>query len=104
MRKASHDKQRQLAAELEQDLLQLYRSPIIGGADLLRALGYPTDMAFRAALSRNTVPVKVFKLPNRRGKVCLVKDLAVWLASVRIEAAKNFDEETRDKGGDTTTS
>jgi len=73
----------ELATQLESDLLRLH-GPIIGGAALHAALGYPSASAFRMALARDRVPVKVFGIDHRRGKFALVKDLAVWLAQQRL--------------------
>lgn len=59
---------------------------LISNDDLRIALGYPTMEAFRQALYRNTVPVPVFSIPNRRGKFALSKDVAEWLANQRNAA------------------
>lgn len=69
-----------LAEQLEADFLKLYRSPMISGNDLQKALGYRTPEALRQSITRKTVPVKVFKIENRRGYFGLVKDIALWLA------------------------
>lgn len=60
--------------------------PMITGEALRAALGYPSLEAFRQAVSRRTVPVPTFKLPHRRGRFALVKDLATWLAQQRMRA------------------
>ena len=73
-----------LAKELETDLLNLYGTPVIGGNDLQRVLGYRSRDAFRQAVLRKTVSVKTFKIENRRGQFALVKDFADWLALKRI--------------------
>jgi len=73
---------RTLAEVLESDLLGQY-GPMLTGEALRKALGYPSMDAFRQALSRGTVPVKVFPLENRRGKFALAKDVATWLAEQR---------------------
>ncbi|MEA9480542.1 hypothetical protein VC290_09120 [Xanthomonas campestris] len=57
-----------LAKVLEQDLLHHY-GPVIGQDDLRQALGYTSLDAFRQALSRDSLPVPVFPIPNRRGKI-----------------------------------
>ena len=69
-----------LAEQLEKDLLQMYGSPLITGEDLQKAMGFRSVDALRQAIVRQTIPVKVFKLKNRRGKYALVKDIARWLA------------------------
>ncbi len=73
---------RSLAEVLESDLLGQY-GPMLSGDALRKALGYPSMDAFRQALSRGTVPIKVFPLENRRGKFALTKDVATWLAEQR---------------------
>lgn len=70
----------ELAKVLEQDLLNLYGSPLLSGADLQKAMGYRTIDAVRQAIARKTIPVKVFAMKDRRGKYALVKDIAYWLA------------------------
>ncbi|MCC8616345.1 hypothetical protein [Xanthomonas vesicatoria] len=76
-----------LAKVLEQDLLHHY-GPVIGQDDLRRALGYTSLDAFRQALSRDSLPVPVFPIPNRRGKYALAKDIAHWLAGLRDQAIR----------------
>lgn len=76
-----------LAELLERDLMARYRAPFLGGKDLHEVLGYPSADAFRQALSRGTVPVPVFEIEHRRGKYALIKDVAVWLASLRDSAS-----------------
>ncbi len=70
-----------LAKQLENDFLTLYGSTMLTGSELQRALSYRTAGALRQAISRNTIPVKVFKIKNRRGYFALVKDIALWLAT-----------------------
>lgn len=64
-------------AEIEARLISVY-GPIVGGARLSRALGYPSPEAFRQALVRGRVPVPVFTIPGRRGKFAHVRDIARW--------------------------
>lgn len=71
--------EQKLAAQLESDLLVLH-GPLMGGSALYFALGYRSAIAFRTALSRNQVSVKVFCIEFRRGKYALTKDVAAWLA------------------------
>ncbi len=51
--------------------------PLVGGMDLVKALGYPTSEAFRQSCCRRTVPINVFSIRN--GKYALVTELADWL-------------------------
>lgn len=57
--------------------------PVLGGAQLTRALGYPTQSAFRRALSRGAVPIPVFTIAGRRGRFALTRDVAAWLIAIR---------------------
>lgn len=84
-----------LAGSLEQDLLKRY-GPMIGQDDLRQALGYASLAAFRQAYCRGQVPVPVFAISHRRGKYALVKDLALWLASLR-PAVGDADRPTEEK-------
>lgn len=76
-----------LARSLEKDLLTRY-GPMIGQDDLRQALGYASLDAFRQAHFRGQLPVAVFAIPHRRGKYALVKDLALWLASLRLAVGR----------------
>lgn len=62
--------------------------PIMTGKTLSAALGYPTLVAFRKSLSRKTVPITIFTLPNRSGKFALTKDVAEWLTIQRLGDGK----------------
>lgn len=76
----SEDEADELAKKLEQDLLRMYGSPILHGADLQKALGYKSIYALRQAVVRKTLPVPTFRVANRRGTHALVTDIAKWLA------------------------
>jgi hypothetical protein len=69
-----------LAAQLEVDFLKLFGSPVITGEKLQKALGFKSIDALRQAVYRQTMPVPVFKLANRKGKYALIKDIAFYLA------------------------
>jgi hypothetical protein len=86
-----HTNTNDLAALLERELMGKY-GPLISNEDLRQALGYPSMDAFRQALSRKTLPIPVFPLPNRRGKYALVKDLALWLSRQRESAVSQMEE------------
>ncbi|EQD47073.1 hypothetical protein B2A_08594, partial [mine drainage metagenome] len=77
-----------LADLLERELRAGYGSPLIGGEDLRRVLGYASREAMRQAISRGTIPVPVFDVPNRRGKFALTRDVSSWLAQLRLRAAQ----------------
>lgn len=57
-----------LADILERELTTRY-GPMISNDNLRIALGYASKEAFRQALSRKTVPIPVFEIENRRGKL-----------------------------------
>jgi hypothetical protein len=77
-----------LESRLLMDIQRQY-GPLVGGADLLQILGFPSSEAFRQALSRGSIPVPIFAIPNRRGKFALAQDLAVWLTQLRYTGATN---------------
>lgn len=74
-----------LAEQLEKELLLMYGSPLLTGEELRKAMGFRSVDALRQAIVRQTIPVKVFSLDNRRGKYALVKDIARWLANESIK-------------------
>lgn len=76
---------------LEKELTLRY-GPLLAGDALRQVLGYTSSDAFRQALSRKTIPIPVFSIPNRRGKFALVKDAASWLASQREAAAQKMEK------------
>lgn len=78
----------ELQQSLEADLLNLY-GPILTGEALWRSLGYVSKDAFRQSLVRDTVPVALFTIENRRGKFALAKDVAAFLAKKRYENISN---------------
>jgi hypothetical protein len=84
-----------LATLLERDLIQLH-GPMMTGESLRIALGYPSNDAFRQAISRKTIPIPVFDIEKRRGKFALTKDVAAWVAAQRERATAQSDEP---KGG-----
>jgi hypothetical protein len=76
------DSEDKLAQEIEQGLHERH-GPMLGGAALYRALGFPTAAAMRQAVSRGRVPVPLFDIENRRGRFALTRDVALWLARCR---------------------
>lgn len=72
---------------LENDLTERY-GPVLPSSVLVRVLGYSSADAFRQSLARRTVPVPVFRMPNRRGHFALTRDVAQWLANQRQAAIK----------------
>jgi hypothetical protein len=64
---------------------------VIGGGKLTRALGYPSQAAFRQAVARDRLPIRMFEIDGRRGKFALARDIARWLhvaAVIRKKAHK----------------
>ena len=51
----------------------------VSGEMLSRALGYPSQDAFRKARHRGRVPVETFEVAGRRGRFAAVVDIAAWL-------------------------
>lgn len=76
----------ELATSLESDLFNRF-GPIMGGDNLQKALGYVSKAALQQSISRNTVPIPIFDIENRRGKFALVKDVAQHLAQQRYNNA-----------------
>lgn len=74
-----------LAKALENDLIERY-GPVLGSGKLVLILGYSTSDALRQAIVRKTVPVPIFRIPNRRGHFALARDVALWLAKQRQSA------------------
>lgn len=56
---------------------------MVGGEPLSRALGFPSQDAFRNALQRGRVPVATFEVVGRRGRFATVTDIAAWLWAQR---------------------
>lgn len=79
------DSEDKLAQEIEQSLHERH-GPMLGGAALCRALGFPTAAAMRQAVSRGRVPVPLFDIENRRGRFALTRDVAMWLARCRAKS------------------
>ena len=61
--------------------------PLIGGAALVKVLAFPSPEAFRQAVARGTVPVKLFELKGRRGRFAFTRDIAAWLADTSTSVA-----------------
>ncbi|WP_205631430.1 hypothetical protein [Collimonas fungivorans] len=81
-----------LAVLLDRELTSRY-GPMVSNDNLRLVLGYASKEAFRQALARQTIPIPVFEIENRRGKFALIRDVAVWLAAQR-EGATNKKKAT----------
>lgn len=71
-----------LARELNEQLVRQF-GPILSSEGLVKALGYRSSAAYRQAVTRDTVPVPLFQIPNRRGRFALARDVAIWLSQQR---------------------
>ncbi|WP_286271646.1 hypothetical protein [Thalassotalea hakodatensis] len=78
----------QLTNELEKELFDRH-GPLMTGEHLSKALGYQSLEAFRIAVRRKTVPIPTFPIEKRKGKFALTKDVAFWLAKLRIKSCEN---------------
>lgn len=67
--------------ELRYSLNQTY-GPLINGKQLASLLKFPSMAAFRQALRRGLLPVRVFELPGRKGKFALTGDVVQWLIDI----------------------
>lgn len=76
---------------LYKDLMVEY-GPMIYGSDLPTVLGYRSVHAYQKAVVRKTLPVTVFKIPNRKDRYVLTKDVAKWLVKSKSEGAINSQE------------
>lgn len=79
-----NDEKAQLIQNLKQDMMAQY-GPLIGGSTLYRVLGYKSQDALRQAICRKTTPVDIFAIEKRRGKFALTQDVAIWLASQKLQ-------------------
>jgi len=68
-------------------MLSSQHGPLLGGAELVRILGYRTSAAFRQAHKRGQISVPIFKLPDRRGYYALTHEVAEWIAEARFPTA-----------------
>lgn len=71
-----------LAKELNDELVRRY-GLLLSSSDLAKVLGYPSSNAYCQAVVRGAVPVPLMRIPNRRGKFALARDVAVWLSHQR---------------------
>ena len=72
-------------ATLHDELTRQFGS-VLPSADLVKVLGYRTPGAFRQAVVRGTVPVRLFTIPHRRGRFALALDVATWMCRQRNDA------------------
>lgn len=72
------------AEELERWLLREH-GPLLKGAPLRKLLGYQTADAFRQAVHRQKVPVRLFTMPGEKVWCAVTRDVAAWM--IRMEAS-----------------
>ncbi|MAY42508.1 MULTISPECIES: hypothetical protein [unclassified Neptuniibacter] len=84
-----------LARELEASLSIQYGT-ILSLSDLQKILAYPSEHAYRQAITRKVIPVPLFSMKHRRGQFALLRDAACFLACQRVGVP--FD--VAKKGGD----
>ncbi len=51
----------------------------VGGQALTKALGYPSQDAFRKASQRGRLPIRTFEVTGRRGRFAAATDIAQWI-------------------------
>ena len=85
----------ELARELNEQFVQQF-GPILPSSVLVKALGYRSTAAYRQAVTRDTVPVPLFQIPNRRGRFALARDVAIWLSVQRHAATARDSTQPKD--------
>lgn len=73
----------EIAQELNEQFVQQF-GPILSSEVLVKVLGYRSPAAYRQAVARDTVPVPLFQIPNRRGRFALARDVAIWISKQRL--------------------
>jgi len=63
------------------DLIKTY-GPLLGGRDLMQALGYRTPGAFRRGIRTGVVQLNIFEVPGRKGKFAYTSEVESWLKSL----------------------
>lgn len=66
---------------LKEQMLKEY-GPIMSGDELYRSLGFRTWASFGRAVRLGQVEVRLFEIPNRKGKFATTEDVAEWVAKV----------------------
>jgi len=61
-------------------LLSVYGG-LVNSTSLARVLAYPSADAVRLAHRRRTLPVRMFRVPHRKGWFAATEDVAAWLES-----------------------
>lgn len=82
----SADNSLQQLREMLRHEMEALHGPLITGNALVAALGLCSGAALRQARRRGHIAVPLFTVPHRRGLYALTRDVAYWLAQVRISA------------------
>jgi len=69
--------------------------PLIGGKDLMKALGYRTQAAFYKAIREARIKVKVFEIEGRQGKFAMTNDVGQWLDSLSTSSQSERSNHTK---------
>lgn len=51
----------------------------VGGESLTKALGFRSQGAFRKAVQRGRLSIRIFSIEGRRGRFAVTADVAAWL-------------------------
>lgn len=71
-----------LIDRLHRSLVERY-GQVVGGADLAGLLGFRSADTLRKAISNNSLTLKTFVIPGRKGRFALTADVADWLIALR---------------------
>jgi len=86
-----NDDERVLFNEIARDLLTAHGA-VLKGEALWRALGFGSRSAFQRAVAARTVGVTLFPMREGRGRYALTRDVARYLAKLRIDAERRVGE------------
>lgn len=70
-----------------EDGLALRYGPLLTMADVSRVLRYPSVQAVQKARLRGSLPIKMFRMPPRRGWFVSSHSLAEFLVAVDLQSA-----------------
>lgn len=77
--------------DLQTAILATYGA-VLDSAALARVLGFPSSEAVRSARRRGTLPIHMFRLPNRKGWFASSVDVATWLQKLAQRIARADQE------------
>lgn len=80
---STYTQQESLEHEIFEDLKNKYGF-LMSGNDVAKQLGFKSTEAFRQAVFRKKLSINIFTIPNRKGKFAYSKDVAEWLASLKM--------------------